>query len=81
MPELMGTGFDSTWYAAPWIGNEDGGATVWLKSTAPIVGGEEFSIRFAIWDKADAIYDATVIVDRFEWLGKGRVDVETEPIY
>jgi hypothetical protein len=77
--ELAGTGFDGTWSAAPWIGDEDGGATVWLTSSAPVTGGDELTIRFAIWDKGDTAYDATILIDRFEWL-TGDVGVETDPI-
>ena len=78
MGELIGTGFESIWLASPWIGNEDGGATAWLQTSAPVGGGEEVSIRFAIWDKADAIYDATALIDRFEWLTGGGVEVDTD---
>src|SRR6185503_10981231 len=38
MGELIGTGFEGIWYAGPWIGNEDGGATVWLQTAAPVGG-------------------------------------------
>src|SRR5262249_16666985 len=42
--ELQGTGFDTWGGAQNW-----GGATSWLTSQAPVHGGDEFGIRFAIW--------------------------------
>jgi hypothetical protein len=60
--ELAGTGFD-TW--------SDAGATSWLQTTAPISGGEEFQIRFAIWDTSDFALDSTVLIDGFEWIANG----------
>jgi hypothetical protein len=58
---LMGTGFGGI--------NEfgDAGSTGWLVTTAPVNGGEKFSIRFAIWDTGDQALDSTVIVDKFRW--------------
>jgi hypothetical protein len=67
--ELQGTGFD-TW--------DDAGATSWLTTTAPIKGGEEFSIRFAIWDTGDQAWDSTVLIDNFQWVADaGTVSVGT----
>ncbi|MCC6554833.1 MAG: choice-of-anchor L domain-containing protein, partial [Polyangiaceae bacterium] len=69
--ELAGTGFD-TW--------DDAGGTSWLVSTAPISGGEEFSIRWAIWDTGDQAWDSTALVDNFQWIANGgTVVVGTEP--
>ena len=69
--ELIGTGFD-TW--------DDAGATSWLTTKAPIKGGEEFSIRFAIWDTGDQSWDSTVLIDNFQWLANaGTVVVGTVP--
>jgi hypothetical protein len=71
--ELDGTGFD-TW--------NSGGATSWLRTTAPVQGGDEFTIRFAIWDTGDQAYDSTVLVDSFEWIANGgtTVVVQTDPV-
>lgn len=66
--ELQGTGFD-TW--------DESGATSWLKTTAPVKGGEEVTIRFAIWDTGDESYDSTVLIDNFEWIASGGVNVGT----
>ena len=69
--ELAGTGFD-VW--------DDAGATSWLVTTAPVTGGEEFTIRFAIWDTGDSAWDSTVLIDNFQWIADGaEVDVGTEP--
>lgn len=69
--ELQGTGFD-LW--------NDAGATSWLETTAPVQGGETFTIRFAIWHTGDAAWDSTVLIDGFEWIADGgTVDVGTQP--
>ena len=69
--ELSGTGFD-TW--------NDAGATSWLVTTAPVTGGQEVTIRFAIWDTGDAAYDSTVLIDNFQWIADGgTVSVGTVP--
>jgi len=71
--QLAGTGFD-TWAS-------DAGATGWLKSTAPVKGGEEITIRWAIWDTGDSGLDSTVLVDGFSWIANGgSVVVQTEPL-
>ncbi len=71
--ELSGTGFDS------W---NDAGATSWLVTTAPISGGDEFSIRFAIWDTGDQAWDSTVVIDNFRWIANTgtNVTVGTTPV-
>ncbi len=70
--ELQGTGFD-VW--------DDAGGTGWLKTQAPITGGSEITIRFAIWDTGDSAWDSTAVVDNFQWVANGgTVVVGTEPI-
>ena len=70
--EMNGTGFN-TWNNA--------GATGWLQSQAPVTGGQEFIVRWAIWDTGDSAYDSTAIVDNFEWIANGgTVVVGTTPI-
>jgi hypothetical protein len=68
---LTGTGFD-VW--------NDAGATVWLRSQAPVTPGQELDVRFAIWDTGDAYWDSTVIIDNFQWILEGSPGVETTPI-
>lgn len=62
--ELMGNGFDGVWFG-------DAGGTSWLQTLAPIGPGEEFMIRFAIWDTGDSALDSTVVLDGFEWIATG----------
>jgi len=71
--ELQGNGFDGAW--------GDAGGTSWLQTTAPIGPGEEFQIRFAIWDVGDTALDSTVVIDKFEWIANGgTVNVGTDPV-
>lgn len=67
---LQGTGFDS------WTASGAGG-TSWLETRAPIAGGQEFTIRFAIWDTGDTALDSTAVLDDFQWLGEPGVDTGT----
>jgi len=69
--ELLGTGFD-VW--------NDAGATSWLATTAPVDPGELVTIRFAIWDTGDSLYDSTALIDNFRWIADGgTVTVGTTP--
>ncbi len=68
--ELIGTDFF-----------EDEGGTSWLQTTAPIGGGEQFSIRFATWDTGDSAFDSTTLIDNFTWIANGgTVTVGTQPV-
>jgi hypothetical protein len=70
--DLVGNGFD-TW--------DDAGATVWLTTQAPVKGGEEVTLRFAIWDTGDQLWDSTALIDNFQWIANGgTVTVGTSPI-
>jgi hypothetical protein len=70
--ELTATGFD-VW--------GDAGGTSWLKTQAPVTGGDEVTIRFAIWDTGDQALDSSVLVDQFKWIANGgTITVGTEPI-
>ncbi|MBK9265372.1 MAG: choice-of-anchor L domain-containing protein [Polyangiaceae bacterium] len=60
--ELVGTGVGGVNGAV-----NDGGGTVWLTTTAPIVPGENMTIEFIIWDTGDRYWDSTVLLDAFEW--------------
>ncbi len=60
---LTGTG----WGIADGWG--DSGSTGWLVTTAPVTGGAQFSVRFAIWDTGDQALDSLVLVDGFKWKG------------
>jgi hypothetical protein len=67
---LSGTGFDDA-------ATGEAGATSWLETRAPIQGGQEFTIRFAIWDTGDQALDSTAVLDDFQWLGEPGVDTGT----
>jgi hypothetical protein len=68
--ELAGTGFD-TW------GASQAGATSWLVSQAPVTPGSTITIRFVIFDVGDQDFDSTVLLDGFEWITTGPVNVNT----
>lgn len=72
--ELLGTGFD----VGPNV-IEPGAATGWLTTTAPVEGGSQISLRFAIHDSGDGILDSTTIVDNFRWTTAGVPNVQTQP--
>ncbi|WP_437936493.1 choice-of-anchor L domain-containing protein [Sorangium sp. So ce341] len=68
--ELVGTGFSP---------RRDGG-TRWLKTRAPVRGGEEISLRFILFDTGDDRFDSTALIDGFRWIATGgTVSVETAP--
>ncbi|WP_437338049.1 hypothetical protein [Sorangium sp. So ce394] len=70
--ELEGTGF-GLW--------DDAGATGWLRTQAPVKGGEELKLRFMIFDTGDADLDSTALVDGFRWVANGgTVAVGTAPV-
>jgi hypothetical protein len=53
--ELLGTGFDNH------------GATAWHTVYVEATPSSIISIRFAIFDSGDGIFDATVLLDNFRW--------------
>ena len=59
---LVGTGFEPTQ-------DEPRGhaATGWLQTSAPVAGGEEIELLFAIWDAGDHLRGSTVLLDDFRW--------------
>ena len=61
---LEGTGFGTDAFADP---TRPHGATSWLTTTAPVTGGTEITLFFAIWDSADPLLDSTIIADDFRW--------------
>ncbi|WP_437536102.1 choice-of-anchor L domain-containing protein [Sorangium sp. So ce726] len=70
--ELDGTGF-GLW--------NDAGATGWLRTRAPVNGGEELKLRFMIFDTGDERLDSTALVDGFKWVANGgTVPLETTPV-
>jgi hypothetical protein len=75
--DLAGTGFD-VWDT----GAGGAGATSWLQSQAPVTGGQEITIRFAMWDTGDQDFDSTTLIDNFQWIATPgtTVGVGTTPI-
>jgi hypothetical protein len=70
--EMVGTGFNE------W---DDAGGTAWLATQAPVNGGDEVTIRFAIWDTGDQAWDSTAVIDGFEWIANGgTVSVGTDTV-
>jgi hypothetical protein len=61
--EIAMTGYDAT------DGGTDpvGGSTGWLTTTAPVTPGEEFTLRFIIFDEGDHILDSAALIDNFRW--------------
>jgi hypothetical protein len=53
---LTGTGFEGS------------AATGWLWTQAPVKPGSEFTLRFALWDGEDGLFDTTVLLDAFRWI-------------
>jgi hypothetical protein len=72
--ELVQTGFEPSW-------GEDAGGTSWLQTQAPVTGGDEITIRFAIWDTGDTAWDSTALIDNFQWIANGgTVAIGTVPV-
>ncbi|WP_437732626.1 choice-of-anchor L domain-containing protein [Sorangium sp. So ce1335] len=68
--ELAGTGFSP---------RHDGG-TRWLKTRAPVRGGDEITLRFILFDTGDERFDSTALIDGFRWIATGgTVSLETRP--
>ncbi len=44
-----------------------GGATNWLTTTAPVVGGETITMEFMVFDVSDNILDTNVLLDSFQF--------------
>jgi hypothetical protein len=62
-PKLSGTGFDGNCGG----GQICGGATDWLKTTAPVLAGEIITVHFSVWDTGDTVWDSSVLLDAWEW--------------
>ena len=64
---LPGTGFDAVDGACGTPGQFSGGGTGWLTTSGNVVGGELMTLRMAIWDTSDSLFDSTVLIDDFQW--------------
>ncbi|MBP7292514.1 MAG: hypothetical protein KBB21_38145, partial [Nannocystaceae bacterium] len=67
--ELSGTGFDTMGATLQSCGYNGryGGGTGWLQMSGNVTPGEVMTLRFAIWDTSDGIYDSLVLLDDFQW--------------
>jgi hypothetical protein len=74
--DLIGTGFgfDSGEFA------ENHGATGWLRTVAPVPGGAEIKLRYAVHDSGDGALDSSTLVDNFQWVLEPGTQVGTNPI-
>ena len=64
---LTGTGFDDP---APnrCDGNSVvGGATGWLVTSGNVTPGEIITLRIAVWDTSDHVFDSLAVIDGFQW--------------
>jgi len=73
--ELIGTGMDTA-NPAPQFASDPGycgannlagGGTGWLVTQGNVVGGEEITLRIALWDTSDGWYDSVALIDNFQW--------------
>ena len=70
---------DGTGDLAAFYSSGIGGATAWLTTKAPIVGGETFTLEFIIWDTGDQNLDSAAIIDGFRWITDNiKVEVGTD---
>lgn len=60
---LAGTGFETPQNEVCPIG----GATRWFEVRGGVIPGQEVSLRIALWDVGDTLFDSTAIVDDFRW--------------
>jgi hypothetical protein len=73
--ELAGTGFDV------WSKDGPAGGTRWLQTQAPAQRASIITIRFAMWDAGNALYDSTTLIDNFHWIATGgSIPVGTTPV-
>ena len=71
---LVGTGYGNDGdcginpFPNPFTDNQEvGGATGWLRTVAPVEGGQTLTLRFIVWDSGDSDLDSLAIIDAFEW--------------
>lgn len=68
---LIGSGYDVD---CPVLGGSTregaGASTGCLTTTSRVTGGEEITLRVAIWDSGDGQLDSLALIDGFEWIGE-----------
>jgi hypothetical protein len=66
--DLAKTGYDQLSTSNRYSGTKvAGGATGWLKSTAPVKPGETIVLRFMVLDEGDGTLDSAVLIDNLKW--------------
>jgi hypothetical protein len=75
--ELVGTGFDAIPAGLGKIAQN--GATDWLRTTAPVVPGEDMTVSFMIWNVGDHWLPSSVILDNFQWSAETVTTPVTQP--
>jgi hypothetical protein len=76
--QLAGTGFDAA--SDPFGFGQNHAATGWLETQSPVVGGEIFTLRFAIWDMGDPVLDSSVLIDNFQFTADESTGSVTNPV-
>ncbi len=73
---VTGTDFDANDGYPGWTNGSSG----WLRTTAPVSPGQEFTIRFVTYDSSDHFVDSTTLVDNWQWSAKpGTVGTVIKP--
>jgi hypothetical protein len=65
--QLMDTGMDDPDSGECDSNSLKGGATGWLKTSGNVVPREIITLRIAIWDTSDHLYDSLAVIDGFQW--------------
>jgi hypothetical protein len=65
--DLIGTGMDDPAGGACDANSLKGGATGWLTTSGNVMPGEVITLRIAIWDTGDHLYDSLAVIDGFKW--------------
>ena len=64
---LAGTGFDDPLAGSCNASSLNGGATGWLVTSGNVKPGEIMTLRIAIWDTSDHLFDSLAVIDGFAW--------------
>lgn len=68
---LKGTGFDDV---------NNSASTSWLVTKSPVTPGEEFILRWAVYDSGDGKLDTTTLIDHWQWIADSGTMVGTGQI-
>jgi hypothetical protein len=65
--ELQGTGLEQSDQGKCDNDSLTGGGTGWLTTSGNVTPGEIMTLRIALWDTSDDIYDSMAVIDNFAW--------------